>query len=309
MANRSVWLRADILLGITIASVTLATCAALAVSSEGIISVLAVVVTVCSRTFTEAVTHRWDISRFLALAPFGLGLTLASMEAFRLLNSTLQWMSQFRPRQCQPTRRLADIAQKCGLGSKTVLVRTHQPIVFTHGLLQPKVWLSTGLIELLTDEQLEAVLWHESKHRASYDPLKILFARCLSRALFFVPVARDLCGTYLVTKEISADVHATRMIGGPLPLASALAKMLSTSVAPLPNASLTGNSAIIETRLLTLLDPLRPLPAYPLERIGASLVWLTFLVLAALAPGATHIPSFSECTVSAAAKFGLLWPL
>ena len=309
MANRSIWLRADVMVGVVIASATLATCAILALSTEGIVALLAVAVAVCSRTLNEALTHGWDISRFLALLPFGLGITLAGIEAFHLLAATRRWISQLLPHRRRPTTRLKHIAKKCGLADPIILVRTRRPVVFTHGLFRPQVWLSTGLMELLPDEQLEAVLWHEAKHCASHDPLKILLAHCLKRALFFVPVAHDLCNTYLITKEIEADTHAARMIGSRLPLASALTKLLSVSAAPLPNASATGSSAIMEARLLALLDPLRPLPVYPLERLGASLAWLVFLIVMFLAPSAAHIPSFNECAVPTASALGGSWLL
>jgi Zn-dependent protease with chaperone function len=257
-------------------------------------------VTVCSRTLSEAVTHRWDLSRFLSLLPFGLGLTLAGLEALRLLTNTGHWMSHLHPNQRQPPVRVIEIAKACGLSHSVVLVHVHQPLVFTQGLFRPRVWLSTGLLELLTDEELEAVLWHESKHQTSHDPLKILLAHCLKSALFFVPIAHDLCNTYLLTKEIDADTHAATHIGSRLPLASALTKLLSASPLPVPIAPLSGSAAILEARLLTLLDPLRPLPLYRLERLGASMIWLGFLVVMFLAPTAAHVPSFRECAAPTA---------
>ena len=295
------------MVGVVIAGATLATCSVLAISTENILALLAIAVTVCSRTLDEAVTHRWDIGRLLALLPFTLGVTLAGGEALRLLLSTQRWLRQLRPNQCSPTARLKRLAKKCDLANKIVLVRTHRPLVFTHGLWKPQVWVSTGLLDLLPDEQLEAVLWHEAKHRAAYDPLKILLARCLKRALFFVPVADDLCNTYLITKEIEADTHATRMIGSRLPLVSALTKLLSSAVVPLPNASIIGNSAIIEARLLTLLDPHRPLPGYPLTRLSVSLAGLVFLIVVFLAPSAGHVPSFNECALPTANLLTWLW--
>lgn len=309
MVERTVWRRADVIISILVTFGTLAACVALALSPEGLNAIIALIVSVCSRTYSEAVTHSLDLGRLALLTPFGLGLVLGVVEGLRLIYNTHHWISALSPTRCQPDKRLRRIAKRCGISQRLVLVTADRPLVFTQGLITPQVWLSTGLIRLLSREQLEAVLWHEAKHQAAADPLKILAARCLNRALFFVPVVRDLCQTYLIAKEIAADTHAAKMIGSRLPLASALTKMLSASAVPLPNAALTGNSIILEARLLTLLDPRRHLPIYPARRLGASLVWLTLLIVVFIAPSAAHVPSFNECFAPTATNLWAFWPL
>lgn len=305
-ANRSPWRRADVALALIVTAASLVACLTLALtlSGSGIEALLALVVTVCTRTLSETFAHRADIGRLFVFLPLGLGFIFAIGKAAQLLYSTWRWTSALSPLRRSPTRRLVRLTRICGLSQHTIVVQTERPLVFTHGLLRPKVWLSTGLMRALNDDELEAVLRHEDHHRQVRDPLRILLAQCLSRALFFVPVARDLCDAYTIAKEIAADARATREMGDTLPLASALRKMIAGCPAPELNTPLAGDSGMTEARLLALLDPAHPLPHVPMRRLGLSLLWLSFFVAVSLTPTAGHAPSYSECTVPA--TYGLL---
>jgi Zn-dependent protease with chaperone function len=59
--------------------------------------------------------------------------------------------------------------------------------VFCAGYLRPRVYISRGALELLSGEELRAVLSHEDRHRSTRDPLRFACGRILSQALFFLP--------------------------------------------------------------------------------------------------------------------------
>ena len=291
----SAWRRADVALAGLITLATLSAWLTLLLWGTGLESVLALFVTVCRRTWDEAWTHSSELGRLSLILPLGLGLVLALSEAVRLLRATRRWMALLAPVQCRVPKRLRRLARKGGLDQRIVLIRSDRPLVFTHGLLHPQVWLSTGLRDLLSDKELEAVLLHEAHHVRARDPLKILAARCLSRALFFVPVARDLCETYLISKELDADKQATAALNNPVPLVRALRKLLLAQPVSVPEAVVVGKLEVTESRLLWLLHPERPLPLFHARHLGVSLVLLAVFVAIALAPAAGHLPSFSEC--------------
>ncbi len=129
-------------------------------------------------------------------------------------------------------------------------------------------------------------------------------ARCLSQALFFIPVARDLSERYCVAKEIAADEAAVQAMGDARPLARAIRKLLtSRAVTPaLPLAALVGELNVVEARLHILLDPEHPLPLLKRQRLGTSLAWALLGLAVFLAPAAGHLPSLSECTPPAASS-------
>ena len=43
------------------------------------------------------------------------------------------------------------------------------------GFVRPKIVLSTGLMSLLNDDELKAVIYHEMYHKENRDPLKNIF--------------------------------------------------------------------------------------------------------------------------------------
>lgn len=94
---------------------------------------------------------------------------------------------------------------------------------FCAGYLRPRVYVSTGALELLSQEELRVVLAHEYHHRDVRDPLRQACARVLSRALFFMPILRRLNDRYGELAELTADAAALQATdGAKAPLASAL---------------------------------------------------------------------------------------
>lgn len=80
--------------------------------------------------------------------------------------------------------------------------KNSRPIACCFGFHQPRILVSTALIDLLQDDELLAVLEHEYHHCKKRDPLKMLFAFGIARAFFFIPVLRSLCDRYLLYKEL-----------------------------------------------------------------------------------------------------------
>jgi hypothetical protein len=109
-------------------------------------------------------------------------------------------------------------------GNPTVtVIEGSTPQAFCAGYLRPAVYVSRGTVELLSAEELHAVLAHEHHHLQARDPLRFAVARILSQALFFLPVLRALGNRYGELAEMTADDAAVRSSRGQAgPLASAL---------------------------------------------------------------------------------------
>jgi Zn-dependent protease with chaperone function len=98
-----------------------------------------------------------------------------------------------------------------------------QPLAFCAGYLRPAVYISRRTLDVLSDEELEAVLAHEYHHRRVRDPLRFAFARIVGQALFFLPVLRSLGERYGLVAELKADEAAVRASAGEKgPLAGAM---------------------------------------------------------------------------------------
>jgi Zn-dependent protease with chaperone function len=180
--------------------------------------------------------------------------------------------------------RLARLAAAAALAPERLdLVADDDVYTFCHGLLRPRVCLTTRLAAMLDDAELLAVLRHEAHHRRHRDPLKILLSRALSSGLFFLPLASALHDAYLAAKELCADADATAG-GDELPLARALVKLLGAARPAWPAGVLAiGSFSPTEARLRRLVAPedLRPLLPSPMD-------WILSLAIVAGIFGFSH---------------------
>ena len=171
MPRPSPWRQADVALALLFALALLSSFGAAALSERGLEGILALVVTVCSRTLNETLTHGADLARLFLLIPLGLSAVLGVGEALRLMLSTRRRMASLMMAQRPATKRLRRLLRRSHLAGTAFLVDAELPLVFTQGFLNPMVWLSTGLMRMLTDDELEAVLQHEAHHLKARDPL------------------------------------------------------------------------------------------------------------------------------------------
>ena len=104
------------------------------------------------------------------------------------------------------------------------LFTSSRPQAFCAGLLRPRIFLSSTARDRLCQAELRAVLAHEGHHVRRRDPLRLLAARILADALFFVPALHRLERRYGELAELAADEAAVRVAGSPA-LASALLKL------------------------------------------------------------------------------------
>lgn len=106
-------------------------------------------------------------------------------------------------------------------GTEVSVIAGSTPRAFCAGHLHPTIYVSQGVLGL-SEPELAAVIAHEAHHQSRRDPLRILLARVLTSALFFVPVLRQLGSRYEALAELRADGAAAGEPGGRRALASAL---------------------------------------------------------------------------------------
>lgn len=106
-------------------------------------------------------------------------------------------------------------------GSQVTLLEGDEPAAFCAGFMRPRIYLSHGAVARLPAGELAAVVAHERHHLERRDPLRLLTARVMRDALFFLPVLQRLERRYAALSEIAADEAAAHQ-RGPQTLASAL---------------------------------------------------------------------------------------
>jgi len=147
-------------------------------------------------------------------------LALGSVAAAVLLLAGRSMLGQLRASH-RFVKGLGPLATRPGPGGARVFEGS-APQAFCAGLLRPRVYVSAGALTTLSREELDAVLAHEAHHARLRDPLRVLFARVLGDALFFLPGVRELGDRYGALAEVAADQTAVRAAGDRAPLASAL---------------------------------------------------------------------------------------
>lgn len=157
-----------------------------------------------------------------------------------------------------------------GVGCR--IVQDSQPHAFVAGVLVPSVFLTTGALEVLTPDEVHAVVLHEAHHARTLAPVRAALVDAWGGAGRRVPRFGGMLAARLAAIEIDADRFA--LAGGVTRrhLASALVKL-----DPSPGGA--GFDGGGDGRLRVLIDEeARPAPIAPVE-------WLPLLVVVALAAG------------------------
>lgn len=181
----------------------LAFVAAAANVSLGIPSVDALIAA-CRRLALPEVTVTSVAALILGSGAFAVVL-LAVRSALRQIRDTRRFVASLHvigPARVGPPR--------------TYVFADDAPNAFCAGLLRPRIFVSTGTLETLRRDELDAVLAHEAHHARSRDPLRLLLARTARDGLFFLPGMHDLAERYaaLAEAEAAADGAAVRASGG-----------------------------------------------------------------------------------------------
>jgi Zn-dependent protease with chaperone function len=134
----------------------------------------------------------------------GLGLLMATAAAWRFVREL---------RDDRNFRRVLAAGSLAPLHGAWV-ISDDRPQAFCAGLLRPRVYLSTGALEVLDASALASVLAHEQHHARRRDPLRFACGRVLAAALFFIPAQRRLVERQRALAEIGADEAAVFSAGG-----------------------------------------------------------------------------------------------
>lgn len=149
------------------------------------------------------------------------GLMYAGLDRIRAARELKQALGSLDASPPRSGSAFARAAKRAGQSFDRVRVVDGLPNpAFTAGWWRPRIFLAAQLEYLLTEEELTAVMLHESAHAASRDPLKLSIMRFLASALFYIPALRRMAEDLADESEIAADDRAAE--NDPRVLASAI---------------------------------------------------------------------------------------
>jgi Zn-dependent protease with chaperone function len=182
------------------------------------------------------------------------------------------------PRGPNPAPLVAAVGRS-GVG-EVVCLDSPATSAFCAGLLRPRVFVTSGMVAALADEELDAVLVHEAEHARRRDPLRRLVGRAAADVLFWLPLVGWWTRHRLEDAELAADRAVIDRVGRS-PLARAL-RATTSPAAPMVGARFDGAGAARVTQLLG--DPLPPRHP-PLAACLLSLLGLILAVSLAMCVG------------------------
>lgn len=189
------------------------------------------------------------------------------VAAWMVVATVLTWRSAALARELTRAASRRSIA-----GVDCHIIPGSRPRAFVAGAGRPSVFVTAGALEVLTLDELRAVVLHEAHHAGTLAPVRAALVDAWCGAGRRVPWLRAMLAARLVAIEIDADRFALSRGVARRHLASALVK-----VEPSPGS--VGFNGGGDGRLRALLDAaLVPAPTAPVE-------WLPLLVVLALAVG------------------------
>lgn len=188
-------------------------------------------------------------------------------------------------RNCKSNKSFIKLLEELKLIDKAYLIESNKQFAFCLGIRDPKVYISTSLVKLLTLQELEAVLRHERHHLNNRDTLTMIVAS-IGESLFpFFPLISDFWRNFRIEREIKADAEAIHGLGDEKPIVSVLKKLLATpSVATVTTACAVSDQDTLEPRIRTLVKKDFHFKRFKTKHILISLCSVIVMGIITLAP-------------------------
>jgi Zn-dependent protease with chaperone function len=166
------------------------------------------------RHTNEIVSFKLGFLAFLS----AVGLSLAIVRSFAAWRATARLTANWLGHSERIT--LAEIE------IETFRIDHAFPVIAIVGVLHPRLFVASHVLELLTPEEIGASVAHENSHLAARDNLKRGLMRACRDALLIIPSGRSLDRAWSEAAEEAADETAARRAQAvALDLASALVKI------------------------------------------------------------------------------------
>lgn len=226
------------------------------------------------------------VSYYLSILPFLFVLVALLIVGLRLsaIYIKVRFLRKKLIANVQPNESLSKLLGKLALVNKTCLIADEKHFAFCLGVRNPKIYVSTGLVGLLTIEELETVLRHEQHHLKNRDTLIMLVASIGQSLLPFFPLLSDFLHNYKIEREIQADKAAIQGLGSQKPLVSVLKKFLNSPSAAMVSVTAIADHETLEPRIHALVKKDFRFRTFKIKHIFISLFSVLIMSVLTLAP-------------------------
>lgn len=189
---------------------------------------------------------------------------------------------------------------KADYGDFVVIKDDRLKTAFTHGLFNPRIYISTGLVNSLDSSELKAVYLHELHHKNSRDPLRFFLLSILKDTFFYIPIGRFVEKLLHSKIEIEADKAVVLAMQEPMSLAGALLKIagFNKNMVMIQQASISGFGST-EGRVRRLIEDTSEKIKLPAANtIIVSVVMSGLLIFSLGFPLFASLPKLGMCDTS-----------
>ncbi|AXN36947.1 M56 family metallopeptidase [Peribacillus butanolivorans] len=213
----------------------------------------------CFSLFKEGSVYYFVVITLLIIViSYSILITLFKIAEQYLLSRRFKH-KLFNYKNVEKTRSINETFKRAN--KDILVVNADQPLAFTLGFRRPFIVFSTGLIQLLDFDELEAVVEHEAFHQKKYDPLVIFILQLISQALWFVPLTKWCYENYKIISELLADEYAINKMGTELGISAALLKLIKHCCSDKSSPVLVHfSNESVNYRLQELVDPKSTIP-------------------------------------------------
>ncbi|MFQ5341693.1 MAG: M56 family metallopeptidase, partial [Anaerolineae bacterium] len=210
------------------------------------------IMNICRRSWAMLEAHLPAVGAVIPLLGLVLMFGRGSVTLIRQLKDTRRFLTSLPVGEDPPPTRLGGLTSELGITDHVDLIPDMRAYSFCYGLLHPRICVTTGLLDLLDDAELRALLLHERHHRRQRDPLRILLSEVATDAMSLLPIARALAQRHRVAQEVAADQAAIAGSDSDVPLSSALLKLLTVRSGRLQIPTAVGAFSVTEERIARL---------------------------------------------------------
>lgn len=231
-------------------------------------------------SFSFRIPHYLSFIPSLILLSIVLTVLLKLVFAYRHINKTRMKLTPVTV----SSKKLTKLLKKLKIFDNTLLIKNKIPFAFCFGIRHSKIYISTAMLKITEQKELEAILLHEKHHLRKNDTLTMLLASVAQSLFPFFPFISDLLLNFKIEKEIQADREVIRQLGNSGPLISALRKLLSVKPYNLAFAASIAEGDTLEPRVQFLLKRKDYVKSFRLRNVAISLFFFSVFGLLLFTP-------------------------
>lgn len=177
---------------------------------------------------------------------------------------------------------IKNIIKEFKLENKIILFDHNDPLAFCLGIINPKIFLSTKLVSVLSINEIKSVVLHEQQHALNKDNFYMMFLNLIRYTFFFFPITSDLVKNFELHQEIVADQSVVKKMKDKSYLISALRKVVNNVQFNLLSTAYFSKKNVLEIRIKKLIGDKSKIRLFDFKNtivsLGVFLLMFTFVL-------------------------------